>query len=234
MVQMLVLAPHHDDAEFGLGGYMNRVARGATDAKETTIHVAVFCHDDYICAETNALVEGKTREVETLNALRVFGSGVSSSFRRVMRENEGYNANFAALVTDIETLIKCHRPHELFIPLKSFNQDHQVLHDAAIAATRLAAHSPSQTWAYEYMGCNWPADSRPSAGVAYLEISQQDLNMKLAALKTHGSQFGDGKKAGTPMSPSGAEVLAAFRGKEVGVPYAECVWLLREVYRIVE
>lgn len=235
MVQALVLAPHHDDAEFGIGGYMNRMARGATESKERTIHVAVFCSSTYVAADSGKTIDWFRREAESEASFELYGPNLTYTFERTVKENEGYNTGFAKLVSSIERLIRVYTPTELFIPLKSFNQDHQVVHDAAIAATRhLNQPFLRQIWGMEYAGNYWPADSRPTAGICYLELAHEDMTKKVDALSKHKSQFNDDPFRNGPLTPAGAIQLANFRGMECGVPYAECVWLLREFYPLIK
>ncbi len=76
---------------------------------------------------------------------------------------------------------------------------------------------------YEYPYGNWGPGTMPTAGKFYVDISAY-IEGKLEALEAYSTQL---QPAPYPLSTEGARRLAAVRGAEVGVPYAELFYIVR-------
>lgn len=213
----LILAPHCDDAEFGLGIAIQRLIE---DGVHVTVNV--FAYGDYARGD-GAEVEGRTRTQESDSALEFLGVS-EHRHRFVFKENAGLETPFAELVATVEQMVRQSRATEVYVCLPSFNQDHRAVHDATVTAFRPGAQTAS-LYAYEYPGNCWGPEL-PAGGKRYVRGQPRHLARKIEALKMHRSQF-DGRQAG--VSPQAAYRLARQRGAECGAEAAELVYVLKEV-----
>jgi LmbE family N-acetylglucosaminyl deacetylase len=212
MKNVLVLAPHPDDAEFGVGGAIHRML---FEGYAITVVVAVT--GGYRRLDGTE-IGGGTRLEEAKRAMQMLGR-VELRMESWFKENEGDTTPQKDLIGKVEAVL-WERPWEMvFVNLPSFNQDHRALYDAVLTAFRPVSRSlPARLCAYEYPGNSWgPATS--GLGTMYVALNQVQLNAKLRALRCHVSQFSG--RQGNHVSPEGAELLAKWRGSEIGVDYAE-------------
>jgi N-acetylglucosamine malate deacetylase 1 len=217
----LIIAPHADDAEFGLGGLLQTLRRN-----NWAVRVVILAAGDYR-ASAGRYIRSEDRQREAKNALDHLGVD-DVAFPRTFAENGALETPYTELVDSVEHHIRQFCPSHLFTCLPSFNQDHRAVFDATITATR-PGRTPSlkRIFAYEYPGNCWGPDT-PSWGKVYVPLPKALLGRKLNALRKHESQFNG--KAGEHISLGGAEALARLRGSECGADYAELLYLLREVF----
>lgn len=215
--RLLVLAPHCDDAEFGVGAYLKRMSGDAD------IRVVIFGHGSYTNVEGDT-VSGADRMKEAIAALEILGVD-DVVFRQGFTENQGLSADYPALVTMIEKEVIDFSPDTVFTCLPSFNQDHRVLYDATVTAFR-PINLRANLCAYEYPGSSWGIDL-PSWGKRYLRTTPESFNAKMDALRAHKSQF-ENRTVG--VGPEAAYVLMRQRGAEIGVSHAELVYVMREIH----
>lgn len=166
-------------------------------------------------------VDGGTRIGEARKALGILGVK-DVRFPGWFVENHALNAEYVKMVTDIEAMLLGY--DEVYVCLPSFNQDHRVLFDAFITATR-PGMTLANLYAYEYPGNSW-GPPVPTAGKRYLVASTINAGRKISALEAHETQFKDRFVA---VGPQAAALLLAQRGIEIGQPQAELVYVLREV-----
>ena len=222
MHSVLVIAPHADDAEFGMGGYLSRMVRERT-AKPT---VGVVAGGDYV-DRFGELVAGQRRKAETAAAMALLGVTDHITLAAV-EENKFDLAGRAVLIDAVEDLLSRDAFHEVFVCRPSLNQDHTALYEATLAAFRPGRfEGTGLLWAYEHPGAAAVSDYTAN-GRCYVRLQSADMQAKIASLEAHASQFA-GKAKGHD-SPRGAARLAALRGSEAGCDYAELLWLVREIY----
>jgi LmbE family N-acetylglucosaminyl deacetylase len=221
MDRILVLAPHADDAEFGMGGYLCRMAREETAKAQ----VVIFAYGDYVRAD-GPRVTFEGRKAETAEAMKLLGA--EHRFVEGFHENYGESSRLK-LTAMVETVLEWGQPDELFVCLPSFNQDHQALFDATITALRPGRFDHiKRIWMYEYPGNSWGPEP-PRGGRCYVRMGRHDLTTKLAALAAHKSQ-GFGTDHIQHVGMSGSQALSALRGSECSAEHAELFYLLREIY----
>ena len=222
MDKVLVLAPHADDAEFGMGAYLHRMIReGLAKPK-----VAVFASGDYV-NRAGEVVSSEARMLETAAAMGRLGV---TDFVTVSaaRENEFDLISRAKLIDAIDDLLAVDTYAEVFTCLASHNQDHAALFSALLAAFRPGRNMRvKRVWAYEHPGHASLYD-QPALGRCYVQVDETDVAAKVSALQEHKTQFEN--KVPNFCSPFGAVTLAEFRGGEANGKYAELFWLVREVY----
>ena len=101
------------------------------------------------------------------------------------------------------------------------------MNEAMYGALRVRPRRPTESLAamYEYPYGNWGPGEMQSAGKFYVDISAY-IESKLAALEAYSTQLHPNPY---PLSLEGARRLAALRGVEVGVPYAELFYVVRMI-----
>lgn len=220
MARRLILAPHHDDAEFGLGAVIQQwLAAG------DQVRVVVFAHGSYKRPD-GTKVEGRIREAESAAALKHLGVQ-SYYFGAWFPENGAMERPYGSLVSGVEQVVRDFEATDVYVCLPSFNQDHDRLYAAALTAFRPGAQTAS-LFAYEYPGNAWGPKPAPMFGRRYHPVTKVEVDRKIAALHLHESQF-KGRAGG--VNPAAAEILAVSRGLEIGEQYAECVYVLKEIVR---
>lgn len=220
--KILVIAPHSDDAEIGVGGYIFRET-----TKGHQVDIVVLASGVFRSTKTRTNVTSYTRQTEGKLAGELLGVN-RYEFIEVAHDS-GFDAiPRGELVGALEDQIFREHWDELFIPLPSFHTDHVVTYEAAIAATRphLKRDLPSTIYAYEYPGQAW-GPRPPDAGKVYACIEQQDIDAKLASLKLHQSQWAAEKES--LYGARGVLALAELRGAEMSTDFAEMFYLLRGV-----
>jgi len=210
--RVLVVAPHADDAELGLGGYLHREISGG----RTTARIVVV-------AET-----GPSRKTEQFAAAKYLDIE-NVHFLAEAKDSEFNLAPMGRLVKRLEDVIFNHGHYdELFVPLPSFHEDHDVTHRACVAALRphKGRQFPSSIFCYEYPAQSW-GPQVPAWGRVYAPLSRESVDAKLAALKLHGSQWVSDDQS--LFGRKGVLSLANMRGAECLTDFAELFYVLRGV-----
>ena len=215
--RVLAISPHADDVELGVGGTLLRLAKEGAE-----IHTMLcIARDEALLS--NGAVSSETRLTEFQTSMALLGSDYSLM--------PGYSKALADLpkakvVAAMDACIAGFKPTVVLIPLPSFHQEHQYIHDCAIAACRPTKSQILPTvLSYEYPAANWgpSAGYNPASGGVYVNISDF-FKGKLELLKAHKSQ---GFDRGGLVSFQGVDALARMRGSESGCRHAELLYLLR-------
>ena len=109
----LIISPHIDDEVLGCGGIL--------DENCFVLHCGV---------ENRSYVNAQER-VDELEEMRKL-----AGFKYKLLKNQVNNYRVADLIPEIENMINEHKPKQLFIPYASYNQDHRVVFEAAMTASR--------------------------------------------------------------------------------------------------
>lgn len=215
--KVLVLSPHPDDAELGVGGYLASITAAGGEAMVILATVGPP-------AESSPAWEAlaATRKTDFTHAMdvlavqhgRILGQGGDGELRqrlpmsRFVRLLEGFIDEFA--------------PDEVPPPLPSSHQDHVHCWEAGIAATRprSTGHRPTLVASYEYPLSHWGAGAafHSFRGGLYTDVTPT-WPRKLLGLQAHASQMD--RAPGHPIGIEGATTLARLRGMEAGCEYAE-------------
>jgi LmbE family N-acetylglucosaminyl deacetylase len=130
------------------------------------------------------------------------------------------------LVGRLEELLDAERPERVYIPSPSYHQDHVVMFEAGLAATRPLSRKgylARMVSAYEYPGSAWGYEGRELDLNHYVDIASA-MEAKLAAV----SIYNQGSQRGRAIiDPEVVKGWARLRGAFVGVEYAEAFRLLR-------
>ena len=217
--RLLVLAPHADDEVYGCGG---TIARRSDEGWE--VHVAVATLGDVTRADGQPKCSGAVRRDELAQAAERLGV----ARHRVLfegLENRLDTLPALELIARVDTVLAEVAYDQVLFPVPSHHQDHHALHRACRAALRRRpGRDESLVALYEYPH----ALHAPGDGGLYVDISGH-YDRKQAALEAYASQLAPDPE---PLSLEGARRLAALRGMEIGVEYAErfALLLAREAY----
>jgi LmbE family N-acetylglucosaminyl deacetylase len=218
MARILIVSPHGDDEVLGCGGM---IARATDNGNEVTILYGGVGGLQHRHLEQAATFD--ERIVEIGNACLVLGV---QHWQILFPELDMRLDTLPQLdiVSKLDRLLDEGYDH-VYIPYPSHNSDHQALHRACMAALRPGAHNGISLIAlYEYVYPGW-CQYTEQGGRLYVDISNH-LERKLEALSCYRSQLRNGN---SPCSPTGVRALAAIRGLEASVQYAELFHLLQLV-----
>jgi N-acetylglucosamine malate deacetylase 1 len=202
VADLVVIAPHMDDETLGCGGLIAR----ATDP------LVIFG------------VESRDEGIEIDEVAGELG------FRFVVLHGPEYEARMLsidrrALVGQIEKILAAESPQTVCIPSPSYHQDHVVMFESGLAATRPLSrfgYMARTVLSYEYPGSAWSYDGREAELNYYVDISSV-IDRKLAAVKHYnGSQVGR-----QIIDPAVVTSWARLRGAFAGLEYAEAFRALR-------
>jgi LmbE family N-acetylglucosaminyl deacetylase len=229
--RLLVLAPHADDETAGAGGLIARVKEAGGKAWVMVMSTGDLLHFD----DTGKKTKKRTRRDELAAAMRTLGvDGWEIVYEDTRLHLALETLPRKELVHQIERKAEFStektRPTMIVLPAPSFNQDHEALYKAGIAACRPHLHSLKA-----FQPCVLVADAPQlgwRAGYAfapnfYVDISGKCLELKLKAFACHSSQL----RPEPSMAGIGAvKLLAEMRGREISVAAAEAFECQRFVF----
>lgn len=203
MADVVVLAPHMDDETLGCGGILAL-------ARDPLVVFAVSSPDETI--EVGAVA-------------RILG------FRYTVLYASEYEARLPSLdrrefVARVEKLLHAESPRQVFIPSPSYHQDHNVVFEVGVAATRPLSREgyiAQMVAAYEYPGSAWRRDGGEDRLNYYVDV-EKAMERKLEAVSCYRSQ--QGRRI---VDVEVVRAWARLRGEFVGVRYAEAFQILRLV-----
>lgn len=225
MKTILVIAPHFDDCEFGVGGYIAKIKEKDDDCQ---VVVAVMCNGSYTVSHSQEVLTPEGRYQEAEKACQVLGVDRLISLY-LGEDNSLLQADFGKMVPAIDRLIEEEMPDVMFIPLPSCNPDHEATYKVCMAALRPQRGHEFKVYAYEYPISNWGvgAPQYEIMGRTYVRLSEQQLVTKINSIQAYSSQVAG--REDTLAGVAGAAALARVRGLECGSEFAELLYLIRNV-----
>jgi len=229
--KILIIAPHPDDEIYGAGGLIYRAKNEG--AKIYILYLTVGTTKDF-SKKGVSTAEERIKEIKKVAQFLNF-----DGYKIAFPGNE-YHLKLDSipqkdLINEIErgTDISIEKimPQCVLLPRNDdYNQDHRAVHDAAISAARptvsLHKHFVPLIVHYELPYTAWSMKGNEPKPNAFLPLSENDLEVKIRALKLYRSQM---KGSDGPLSPHGVKTLAQFRGLEAGTAYAEAFTIKRFV-----
>jgi len=207
MASILVIGPHPDDQELGMGGAIARLA-----SQGHKLHLL-----DMTNGEPTPLGTPEKRAAEASEAARILG--VSRSLlglpnRQVVHSLEARHR--------VAAVIRQHRPQLIFLPFPvDAHPDHvavtRIGEDARFDAKLTKTDIPGEPWYPKriiyYFCTHLRMNFQPNF---CLDISPQ-IETKMAALSAYKSQFVENNSA----VPEMVRTMARFYGGRIGTDYAE-------------
>ena len=212
MLDILIIAPHPDDAELGMGGAILKF-------KQTGLRVGVL---DLTSGEPTPHGTPEIRARETAAATQILGFD--------WRENLGLpNRSLQATIENrakLAGVLRQQRPRWLFAPYwVDAHPDHvaatQLVEDARfwskLTKTDLpgAPHHPERIYNY------YCVHLKHAAQPAFVLDISDEWEQKLAAIRCYESQFITGRPTEPPTFLDGLHDEAAFWGKTIGTRFGE-------------
>lgn len=205
---VLVLAPHTDDGEIGAGGLITKLVERGAD-----VHYLAFSAAEESLPEGFAKDTLRKEVVEATGCLGIPDSNVEVLTYEVRKLE--YNRQQV-----LEDLIKVKRVNDYDMVLvpntQDIHQDHKTVSEEAIRAFK-----NTTIFGYELLWNNLSVSHD-----AFITLSAEQLEKKIAALKCYKSQ--DGRSY---VNENYIRSLATVRGTQVGVEYAECFEVIRLVMK---
>jgi LmbE family N-acetylglucosaminyl deacetylase len=219
----MVLAPHADDETLGCAGVIQKYIRHGSPVR---IVIASFTFSDskrYRKEEKGyGTYSGKTRIIELKEAMHLLGV---TDYHILYPDQTGkqlYDSRLdriprVELVSRLERHIEEFRPTVLYIPSITKHQDHEALHQAAMAAARPYFWNGT-VLVYETDG---ELTFQPNL---YIPLTEEAMNLKMKTLEAYQTQIGSLRH---PVHPDNLLHKAKFRGNQIFEEYAEAFQIIR-------
>ena len=226
-MSILIVAAHPDDEVLGCGG---TIARYAQDG--CSVHVLLMADGEGSRAPTteNTITVGRTAARNAAAKAACGILGCASVDNLALPDNRLDGLALLDVVKQIESFIARYRPSTLLTHHSGdVNIDHQVVHEAVIAACRpQPGHSVQELLFFEVPSATeWrpPGSAEPFLPNYFVDISAT-LDVKLSAL---GAYAGELREFPHPRSLRAVEALARWRGATAGMEAAEAFMLGRRL-----
>lgn len=217
--RILIISPHADDEVIGCGGLIALTSKAGI---EVTIVVMATGGVKHCHLQEKATTDNRISELNK-SAKRL---GVSIT--KVLFPEKDMNLSTIPeleIVTMLDNVLNECEYDECYIPEPNHNLDHRITYESAMAAMRPGARKyPSMVATYESTNSGW-WDRSTIHGQLYINITSVIEN-KVNALEAYKSQL---HPFPHPISIDSVKKLAAFRGMECGVDYAELFKIVRMV-----
>jgi len=207
--RILVLAPHADDAEIGMGGTIRKFIQLGHDVK--IMNIIIPCEDFSGKASDIAKKRRWSEAEESANILGVPMEVLDIS---------PYDFNFNRFYTKMfDKIIYDFNPDEIFMTWEhDSHQDHQVLASIVFSATR---KNNCSLYMYETM---LPGGISSKSFRPQLFVNISDfIDVKRSSVDAYKSVF-----AGNSLSKAIMD-RASFRGGQIGVSYAEAFEVVKQI-----
>lgn len=201
---VLILAPHTDDGEFGSGGTISKLIRGGS-----SVTYAAFS------SAQESVPEGFPREAlvsEMRDATAVLGI-TRENVRLFDFQVRHFMANRQEVLEILVKLGKEIKPDLVILPsTDDTHQDHQTISQEGFRAFKKTT----------MLGYEVPWNNQAFKTNCFVELSQTDVNQKISSIECYKSQ-----QSRSYASASFIRSLATVRGGQVGRPYAEVFEVIR-------
>lgn len=205
--KILVLAPHTDDGELGLGGAIDRMV---TEGKEVYYSAFSLCR--------RSLEPGlapDTLEIEVKEATKILG--IQPDHLRLFDYDVRHFSTFRQnILEDMILLKKEINPELVFLPCSSdLHQDHQIIHNEGLRAFKDAS----------ILGYELPWNNLNFRTSCFIKLNEQNVLKKLEALQAYKSQ-----SHRAYLNEGFIRGLATARGVQIGTRFAEAFEVLKVIY----
>lgn len=224
MKTLLLIFAHPDDEILGCGGTVARLIKEGWKAFTLILGEGITSRDDKRNRKIRKkeMEELKTNSLEANNIL-----GVEEVFFYEFPDNRFDTVSLLDIVKKIEKIKSDVKPDIIFTHYyNDLNIDHKITYQAVITATRpTKIETVKEIYSCEILSStewNYPLSFNPDT---YFDISST-FNFKIDAIKKYESELRDYPH---PRSLKGIEILAKYRGMQVGVKYAEGFKTVRKI-----
>ena len=218
--KLLIVEPHSDDGMFAAGGYLLKL-------KQTGEYDFYF---SLVNASDITLNHAKVTRQQRIDEYQSYVDYFGGTFLRPQVEDHQLPIDYdskldtfpiAHLINFVESMINQVQPDILMTMAPSFHQDHRILYEAVIAATRPTFHySPSEILLMEnptYIHQLYPNMYTINN---YVRLDEETVDLKIDLIKRFfPSQINENRRGF--LSLSSIKKWAQFRGFEAKSEFAE-------------
>jgi N-acetylglucosamine malate deacetylase 1 len=221
MKKVLVVAAHPDDEVLGVGGVILRhVAEGD--------EVSILILGDGETSRKEEVVDVEKRAGQADKTGELFG--VKKVYRENLPDNAFDTVALLEIVKKVEAVVDEARPEVIYTHHQyDLNVDHRLTCQAVLTACRpQPVHPTKKILTFETLSSTeWQVKDLGNSfcPTVYVDISEY-LEKKMEVLRVYDNEM---REYPHPRSYEGVEVLAKFRGMEVGLRAAEAFQLVRDV-----
>ena len=211
-MNILVLAAHPDDETIGMGGTIKKLS------KQNNIHLCVLTDG------ASAQYHDKRMILERRNQCKKSGKilGISNYTFLDFPDMRLDSISHLEINKELEKIISKFKPKIVYSPPShDLNNDHRLVFDSALVATRPFSSSVKQVLSYE---C--PGPVKQSFQPTVYQNIEKEFSYKLKAFKMYKSEV---MKFPHPRSIKALENLAIQRGIECSLKKAEGFELIRNI-----
>ncbi len=228
--RILIVAPHPDDEVLGCGGLMYQCKKQGGEVY--VLFLTVGSTKDFSNDGSNSYTGERMQEIEkVMKFLEVDGY-------RMAFPGDQYHLQLDKipqrdLINEIErgkgVSMETVKPTIICSPMvNDYNQDHRAASTALATACRPKPHdlrsTPTMLLQYELAPSTWTTTPDAVGMNLFLDLDNDALNSKIAAMNLYKSQI---KHEKSGLSPYGIQTLAQMRGIQSGYEYAEAYFAKR-------
>ncbi len=171
-----ILSPHADDVELGMWGTVNRLIKNWHKVVSLLLTGEEYRQKEFHTSMEKLWVKSRRRITWWL------------------KDGSIHLEDKATLVWKLDKIINDFNIDTIFLPRPSFHQDHTTTFELGLAATRLSfdvyKKFPRNVFIYDEPTSAWNVD--PFDFRFYVQLSEEDVNIKIEALLSHKSQLSKG------------------------------------------
>jgi len=219
----LIIAPHADDEVLGCGGTISKYSKMGYG-----IYIAILTNAHLGASEIFSKKQIKNIRRESVSANKILKVNNLTFHELPAPSLDQYPMyKIANLISVIINKIK---PETVFIPSeKDIHIDHKIINHASMVALRpINKHIVNRILAYETLSeTHWSENINSSFSPNHFEkLDVKDITLKKKSFLKYKSQV---KNFPHPRSLKGIDVLANFRGMNIGAQYAESFEIKRDI-----
>ncbi|MCX7836662.1 MAG: PIG-L family deacetylase [candidate division WOR-3 bacterium] len=216
--KVLIIVAHPDDEVLGMGG---------TIAKYSSVKdFYLLILTDGVSARNKKLIEKQEENAKKAN----FFLGVKEIYFARFLDEQLDKYPLLKIIKKLEEVINKIKPKEIYTHFPyDVNQDHQITSKAVSVACRpLFNSSIEKFFTFEIPGSTeWNFLNKFSPNY-YEVLTEEEINKKITAFKFYEREV---KNFSHPRSEEGIINKAKMRGLEIGFPFAEAFFLIREIIK---
>ena len=215
--KILIVAAHPDDEILGCAGTVARMVKEGSTADTFLIGLG----------RVRPQEELKQFMKNSLRANEIIGVDNVSWITPALPDNEFDSVTLMNVVKVIEDKIKFLQPDIIFTHFKDdLNVDHRITYQAVITATRpIQSQCVKEIYSFEIPSSTEWAFPTSFSPDMFVDIFQT-INAKLMALEQYRDEL---REFPHPRSLAGVEILAHYRGMQVGLDKAEAFKTVRVI-----
>jgi len=215
---MLVIAPHPDDEVIGCGG---TILKNLAEGGEVFLCVVtMICPPEWEEETIKRREEEMGKAAKLLGIKKTFFLGFQSTKLDTVPHNE--------IIKKIAACVKQVKPESVFVShWGDLHNDHKLVFDAAMVATRPFTTSVKKVICYEIPSSTNLVPNKETAFLPNVFVDISDfLEKKLEIMEVYQTEI---RKHPHPRSIDALKAHAEKRGNEIGVNAAEAFVLVRDI-----